>query len=177
MSTTKKAFTLVLALLVLAVLVLTLQNRAVATADAIDIRFNHQKHLAAGVPCLFCHSGALNGAVASLPSSQKCVGCHLNIQVTSAEGQKTVEQLLQSWEEGRPLRWPKIVDLPDFVYFSHRPHIAAGKNCEYCHGDVSQMTMARLAYRINMGFCLKNCHRHQEPAKRERLMDCATCHQ
>jgi hypothetical protein len=28
-----------------------------------------------------------------------------------------------------------------------------------------------------MGFCLKQCHRHEDPARRERLMDCATCHQ
>jgi hypothetical protein len=108
------------------------------TPDDVTIRFNHQKHFAAGVPCLFCHPDAINGAVATVPSSRKCVGCHQNIAVTSQAGQATVDQLLQSWEEGRPLGWPKIVDLPDFVHSNHRPHLAAGKNCEYCHGDVSQ---------------------------------------
>jgi hypothetical protein len=76
---------------------------------------------------------------------------------------------------GRPLRWVKTYDQPDFVYFSHRPHVVAGVNCEVCHGDVSQMTVVRQAYRINMGFCL-HCHRQQEPEKVERLISCATCH-
>ncbi len=173
----RRALALALPTVLLLSLVLALQGRATAeTPQDATIKFNHQKHLAAGIPCLFCHPGAINGVVATVPSSQKCVGCHQNIEVTSQAGQATVDQLLQFWEEGRPLRWPQIVDLPDFVHFNHRPHLAAGKNCEYCHGDVSQMTMARLAYRINMGFCLQNCHRHQDAEKRQRLMDCATCH-
>jgi hypothetical protein len=146
-------------------------------AEEPSITFNHRRHLAADVPCVFCHPGAINGPVASIPSVQKCVGCHQNIEVISASGQATVGTVLQMWAEGRPLEWPSIVDMPDFVYFNHRPHLAAGRNCEYCHGDVSQMAMAREAFRINMGFCLENCHRHQDPEKRERLMDCATCHQ
>jgi hypothetical protein len=152
------------------------QAEAEAAAAAM-IQFNHRRHIAAGAPCLFCHPGAINGPVASIPSVQKCVGCHQNVQVATEAGQATVNQVLQVWTEGGSLSWPKIVDLPDFVYFNHRPHLAAGRNCEYCHGDVSQMAMARSAFRINMGFCLENCHRHQDPEKRERLMDCATCHQ
>lgn len=181
----RRALALSLPAILLVALVLSLQpapaaavpSAAAETPLETTIKFNHEKHLAADVPCLFCHSGAINGAVATIPSVQKCVGCHQNIDVTSPEGRATVEQLMQRWEEGQPLIWPKIVDLPDFVYFSHRPHLAAGKNCERCHGDVSQMEMARPAYRINMGFCLQNCHRHQDAEKRVRLMDCATCHQ
>jgi hypothetical protein len=173
----RRALFIVLPLLLLAALAPTLQNRVTAESSSDEtIEFNHKKHSDAGVQCLFCHPGALNGIVASIPSVQKCVGCHQNIHVTSEEGQAAADTLMRIWEEGRPLQWPKITDLPDFVYFSHQPHISAGKSCENCHGDVSQMTMARPARRINMGFCLKNCHRHQEPEKRERLMDCATCH-
>jgi hypothetical protein len=168
-----------LPLILLAAVVLALQSRAAAesTPPVPSIQFNHQKHVAAGAPCLFCHPGALYGAVATLPSVQKCMGCHNNVQVTSAKGQQVVDQLAATWQAGQPLVWPKVVDLPDFVHFSHQPHIAAGKNCETCHGDVSQMTMARMAYRINMGFCLNQCHRSQDPVTRERLMSCATCHQ
>jgi hypothetical protein len=167
-----------LLLLLLAALTFAFGGSATAgeTPD-VTIEFNHEKHIVAGAQCLFCHPGGLIGMISGLPSTQKCVGCHLNVEVTSEGGQATVDRLVQSWEEGRPLVWPKVVDLPDFVYFSHFPHISAGKNCERCHGDVSRMAMAVPAYRINMGFCLKNCHRHQEPAKRERLMDCVTCHQ
>lgn len=174
----RRALLVLLPLLLLAALAFALWNWARAEeASEETIPFNHQKHIAAGVQCLFCHPGGFNQTVAGIPSSQKCVGCHQNVEVTSEEGQEIVAQLLRSYEEQRPLIWPKVVDLPDFVYFSHWPHINAGKNCEQCHGDVSRMTVAVPAYRINMGFCLKSCHRHQDPEKRERLMDCATCHQ
>jgi len=174
----RRALPVVLPLLLFVVIAFVAQSwvRAEDAADEM-ILFNHQKHIAAGAQCLFCHPGGLTGKVSGIPSMEKCVGCHRNVQVRSEEGQATVDRLLKAYEEGRPLTWPKIVDLPDFVYFSHFPHISAGKNCENCHGDVSQMTMAVPAYRINMGFCLRSCHRHQDPVKRERLMDCATCHQ
>ena len=160
-----------------AALVFVLQDRATATTTADEmLKFNHQKHVAAGAECVFCHPGVINGPVAGLPSLAKCVGCHQNVQVTSEEGQANVDILMQHWEENIPLRWEKTHDQPDFVYFSHQPHLAAGVNCENCHGDVSQMTMARPAYRINMGFCL-HCHRQQSPEKVTRLESCSTCHQ
>ncbi len=168
-----------------AVLVFVLQDRATATTTADEtLKFTHQKHVAAGVQCVFCHPGTLNGPVATLPSLAKCVGCHENVQVSGEEakarstssGQANVAILMSHWEEGVPLRWEKTHDQPDFVYFTHQPHIAAGVNCENCHGDVSQKTVARPAYRINMGFCL-DCHREQSPEKVSRLEGCATCHQ
>jgi hypothetical protein len=174
----RKVSIVALAALIPAVAVFTLYTRATAqSASGVLIQFTHQKHLAAGIPCLFCHPGAINGAVAGIPSAQKCAGCHNNIQVSSRKGQATVNQLLAAFNAGQPLLWPRAVNLPDFVHFDHYPHIAAGKNCETCHGNVSAMTMATEVYRIDMGFCLNSCHRSQDPVKRERLMSCATCHQ
>jgi len=171
----------VVPLILLIPLVVVLQGEATAQNQFQEVQnmieFNHSRHVAAGVQCLFCHPNALNGQVAGIPSVQKCMGCHQSVQVTTEEGQARVDLLVAAWEAGQPLVWPSIVDLPDFVYFAHRPHIANGRNCEDCHGDVSQMGMAREVKRINMGFCLNNCHRHQDPARRERLMACATCHQ
>lgn len=168
------ALAVALMVFLFAALLLVWRGQAAATTSD-TLRFNHQKHLAGGAPCVFCHPGVLNGAVASVPSLQKCVGCHQNIQVTSEEGQADVDFLMQLWSEGRPLRWVKTYDQPDFVSFNHRPHVVAGVSCEACHGDVSQMTVVRQAYRINMGFCL-NCHRQQEPEKLARLTSCDTCH-
>ncbi|MCP4542683.1 MAG: cytochrome c3 family protein [Chloroflexi bacterium] len=159
------------------VLVFVLQDRATATStDNEMLKFNHQKHVAAGTECVFCHPGTINGPVATLPSLAKCMGCHQNVQVTNKEGQANVDILMRHWEENIPLRWEKTHDQPDFVYFTHQPHIAAEVNCENCHGDVSQKTVAYPAYRINMGFCL-NCHRQQSPEKVTRLESCSTCHQ
>ena len=152
------------------------QGRASAETPAEDsLRFTHQKHVAAGVPCVFCHPGVLHSPVAGIPSLAKCAGCHQNIQVTSAEGQAQVDILMEHWDKGVPLRWAKVNDQPDFVGFTHRPHIAAGVYCEACHGEVGKMAMARPAYRINMGFCLA-CHTQQAAEKQDRLTSCATCH-
>ncbi len=174
----RRALLIGLPSLLLVALVFALQSPATAEDPLAEtIKFNHEVHIDAGAECLFCHPGGLTGKVSGIPSSQKCVGCHQNVQVTSEAGQVEVDKLFHAWEAQEPLLWPNVVDLPDFVYFAHFPHINAGKNCEKCHGDVSEMAMAVPAYRINMGFCLKNCHRHQEPVKRERLMNCVTCHQ
>jgi hypothetical protein len=165
-------------LVCLAVLAFVLQSPATAEDESHDktIKFVHSAHVAAGAQCLFCHPGGYLGWVAGIPSSQKCVGCHQNVEVRSESGQAEIEKLMHAWEKGEPLIWPNIVDMPDFVHFEHFPHIAAGKNCEQCHGNVAEMAMAVPAYRINMGFCLNSCHRHQDPVRRERLMTCVTCH-
>ena len=160
----------------LAVMVFIWYNQATgASIEDEPFKFNHKKHLAAGVECLFCHPGTLNGAVAGIPSTRKCIGCHGNIEVTSAKGMADVETLLHYWEEGIPLRWKKVNDQPDFVRFDHRPHIVAGVNCESCHGNVREMEVLRPAYRVNMGFCLQ-CHRQQPAEKQALLTGCVTCH-
>ena len=164
------------AIALLATLLLLWRGQATAGTPADEtLRFDHSKHVAAGVPCLFCHPGVLEGAVAGIPSLAKCAGCHQNVQVTTAAGQEQVDILLEHWSKGLPLRWPKVNDQPDFVSFTHRPHIAAGVYCEACHGNVAGMTMARPAYRINMGFCLA-CHAQQGVEKQDHLTSCATCH-
>jgi len=73
------------------------------------------------------------------------------------------------------LEWVPVAIMPDFVYFSHQPHIAAGVACQTCHGDVANMAAAEPQKNQNMGWCL-NCHKTQAPEKVEKLTDCATCH-
>ena len=128
------------------------------------IHFNHEAHLAAGVECTYCHPGVINGAVAGLPSVRKCMGCHENVQVQTESGQYDVERLTKAWAEGQSLLWIKDHDQPDFVRFSHQPHVVSGVACESCHGNVREMEVLEPAYRINMGFCL-GCHREQPEEK------------
>jgi hypothetical protein len=103
------------------------------------------------------------------------MGCHANVQVREA-AQPSVDVVVQHWESDQPLQWVKTFDLPDFVYFSHQPHIAAGVACESCHGDVENRVVLEQTTRFNMGFCL-GCHRDQTPDKVKRLESCSTCHQ
>jgi hypothetical protein len=103
------------------------------------------------------------------------MGCHRSVQVRE-EAQATIDILLQHWSEKRPMQWEKTFDQPDFVYFSHRPHVVVGVACESCHGDVSGMARLEQTIRLNMGYCL-GCHRDQSPEKVKRLETCSTCHQ
>lgn len=138
------------------------------------IEFNHSLHVGLGVQCLYCHSGALTGPVAGLPSQNLCWGCHQQIPITKPDQQKLADYVAS----GEPIPWVPVAIQPDFVRFNHRPHIAAGVNCEECHGDLSKMTVAQPNLDQNMGWCL-NCHIERSQGdmeKRTRLMDCATCH-
>lgn len=138
------------------------------------LAFQHNKHVAAGASCLYCHPGAVGGKVAGLPSTAKCMGCHANVQPKDPADQKDIDQLIATWDAKEPINWVKVTKFPGYTYFNHRPHINAGVACESCHGDVSQMGYAQ-PYNLNMGFCL-HCHNQQAPEKITRLTDCATCH-
>ncbi len=138
------------------------------------IEFNHSRHTEVGVQCLYCHSGALTGPVAGLPSESKCWACHQQIPITKP-GQQQLADYIAS---GEPIPWVPVAIQPDFVQFNHRPHIAAGESCETCHGDVGSMTVAEPQPDQNMGWCL-NCHIERSQGDKEmetRLLDCATCH-
>lgn len=138
------------------------------------IQFNHELHVGFGVPCLYCHPGAWRQPSPGLPTTTKCWGCHQQLAVKNANQQK----LANAVAAGQPILWVPVAIKPDFVYYNHRPHIAAGLNCETCHGEISRMTVAEPQKGMNMGWCL-NCHRTKaagDAEKLTRLTDCATCH-
>jgi hypothetical protein len=135
------------------------------------IAFNHQIMVQAGISCLFCHTEARKSPAAGMPSVEKCMGCHTVIATNSPEIQKVAGY----WERQEPIPWVRVNQLPRFVYFSHQVHVvAAGLNCERCHGDVGHMTVARPVVQMDMGWCL-SCHEQQPNAR--QLMDCVVCHQ
>ncbi len=142
-------------------------------SPAQPIQFPHVKHVSMGVQCLYCHPGALRGPSPGLPTESKCYGCHQQVNKSTPE----IEKLKAYVKNGQAIAWVPVFILPDFVYYSHRPHIAAGLNCENCHGEIGQETIAE-AQKMNMGWCL-NCHRTRyanDPAMLTKLTDCVTCH-
>ena len=106
---------------------------------------------------------------------------------------KLLPPLVEAVKNNTPLIWVPVAQVPDFVHFNHRPHIAYGLNCENCHGDLTKVNVYENPQVLNMGWCL-NCHRaktednadnnpNNDPAvsamlheKRTKLTDCATCH-
>ncbi len=155
------------------------------------IQFPHVRHVAAGVQCLYCHPGALRGPSPGLPTQNKCWGCHQQLAITKSS--KLLAPLRDAIANNTQLVWVPVAQVPDFVHFTHRPHIAAGLNCENCHGDVSKMTVYENPQVLNMGWCL-NCHKSRTEnnltnnpnneagvsvtlqEKRTKLTDCGTCH-
>ncbi len=138
------------------------------------IQFPHSLHLGFGIQCLYCHPGAWKGISAGLPTETKCWGCHQQISLRNTE----LDKLVNYVQNQEPIKWVPVFILPDFVFFNHRPHIAAGVNCETCHGEVSRMTIVQTPRDLSMGFCL-HCHRTTfayDQATLTRLTDCGTCH-
>lgn len=152
-------------------------------APAQPVQFPHQTHVAFGIQCLYCHPSAAKGPQAGIPSEAKCWGCHNQIQKTldsQAPDTKVplLKPLVASVKSQTPLQWVPVAIVPDFVQFNHRAHVAAGKNCEDCHGDMTRVTIAQNPQVMNMGWCL-NCHiktAGEDQAKLVKLTDCGTCH-
>jgi hypothetical protein len=139
-------------------------------APVQPIAFDHEVMVQKGIPCLYCHTEAMKSPDAGMPTVDKCMGCHTVIATDSPE----VQKLAVYWERQKPIQWARVNRLPRFVYFSHEAHVvAAGLNCEQCHGDVGHMQVTRAVVDMNMGFCL-SCHEQQTNAK--QLMECSTCH-
>lgn len=131
--------------------------------------FSHQLH--AGVheiPCGFCHVSPGEGPHSSVPSVNTCMTCHSQVALQSP----MIQELRQHWEDGRPVEWVKVHDLPDHVKFSHTPHIQRGLDCSECHGQVNRMDVVEVTNPFNMGWCV-DCHREPE---HNAPIDCVTCH-
>jgi hypothetical protein len=59
----------------------------------------------------------------------------------------------------KPIKWVRIHNLPDFVYFNHSQHVTVGGvKCQKCHGPVEEMEEMYQHSPLTMGWCI-DCHR------------------
>lgn len=138
-----------------------------ASSTEQPIAFPHDVH--AGqyrIDCQYCHYSAERSVDAGLPAVATCMGCHQFV----GRGKEGTQKLLQYWESGTPIPWVRIYKLADHAHFPHMRHVAAGLECQECHGPVEEMTVVRLNQPLQMGWCIA-CHR-----QREARIDCAVCH-
>ena len=147
-------------------------------APVQPIPYSHELH--AGVmkiPCLYCHSGALKSRQAGIPPVEKCMNCH---RVTKTDS-PSIRKLTAIYTSGEPLKWQRIHNLPDYVFFDHRPHVSAGILCQTCHGEVQTMNIVNQVMSMRMANCL-GCHRdpHDALPADSKIMrgpeDCNACH-
>jgi len=174
------------------------------------LAYSHRVHAGElAMPCLYCHPGAERSRHAGVPSSSICMNCHRYVTaplgaireeerlaqeegrdptpLVSPELQKLYDALALDAQLNRdPQRaeqailWTRVHRLPDFVYFDHRPHVAAGVDCQRCHGPIESMDRVRQFASLNMGWCL-DCHRDNSGVQLAGVpvdpsSDCVTCH-
>lgn len=174
------------------------------------IAFSHRLHSGElNINCQYCHSGAERSRNAGIPAASTCMNCHRFISAKRADVRAEEELAKKEHRKPRlvvspeirklytalaldprmqrdfskatqPIRWTRVHQVPDFVYFDHRPHVAAGMECQKCHGPVETMERVRQIESLNMGWCV-NCHRGRDgtivkghPAKANS--DCSACH-
>jgi Cytochrome c7 and related cytochrome c len=152
------------------------------------IAFPHKVHAGDNkIPCLYCHYAARTSRHAGIPPANVCMNCHNILEKQTV----AIEKLKESVQLERPIRWVKIHNLPDFVYFNHSQHVLSGVACQRCHGPVEQMERVSQVSPLTMGWCLQ-CHREhanlptddfqraalsvKQKQKPAAGLDCASCH-
>ncbi len=137
------------------------------------IPFSHVAHAdKRQINCEFCHSAARRSTSAGIPPLNTCMGCHRFVRTDK----DAIKLITQKTEKNEPMEWIKVNDLPDFVRFSHMPHVSKGVTCQTCHGDVQKMEVVEQFAPMQMGWCL-DCHRtEQKKSHKTTLTACQTCH-
>ncbi len=122
------------------------------------VSFDHSLHAEQlGLDCRYCHTGVEKASHSNVPTVQTCMACHLHVQKQSAK----LAPVRAAWESGEPIRWVRIHQAPDYVYFNHAAHVNRGISCQSCHGQVNHMTVVWHHEPQSMGWCLE-CHRRPE---------------
>jgi len=121
------------------------------------IPFSHRLHAGDNkIPCAYCHIGVEKSRHATIPPLNVCMNCHRAVKTDSP----WIQQITAAYNEGRPIEWIRVHELPDFVYFPHKRHVQKGVACETCHGDVKGMDRIVQHAPLTMGWCIE-CHRGQ----------------
>jgi hypothetical protein len=128
------------------------------------VEFSHEHHVGGlGIDCRYCHMSVEASPFAGVPSTEICMNCHSQIWRDSPK----LELVRASFRNGESIRWTRVHDLPDFVYFDHSIHVAKGVGCVSCHGRVDAMPLIWRAQSLDMRWCV-GCHRDPEAHLRSR---------
>ncbi len=128
------------------------------------IQFSHAHHVGGiGLDCRYCHTSVEKSSFAGIPPTKTCINCHSQIWATAP----ILEPVRASFRDDTPMKWKRVTDLPDFVYFNHQIHVKQGVGCATCHGPVDKMPLITQATSMQMEWCLA-CHREPEKFLRPR---------
>jgi hypothetical protein len=123
-----------------------------------QVPFSHQHHVSGlGLDCRYCHTTVEKSAFAGIPPTHTCMTCHSQVWTDAP----MLAPVRRSLAKGQPLRWDRVNQLPDFVFFNHSIHVQKGIGCSTCHGEVDQMPLTWKAHSLYMRWCL-DCHEAPE---------------
>ncbi|MFV8365225.1 c-type cytochrome [Flavobacterium sp. XS1P27] len=144
------------------------------------IHYSHRIHAGDNeINCKYCHSAARVSKNGGIPSLNVCMNCHKNIaevaettatpEYSKAFYDEQIQKLYTAvgWDKTtqsytgktQPVKWVRIHNLPDFVYFNHSQHVTvAGIECQTCHGPVQEYEIQKQFAPLTMGWCI-DCHR------------------
>ncbi len=137
------------------------------------IDYSHKIHAGDnGIDCKYCHAGVDKSKTAGIPTVNVCMNCHRGISEGPTTGTKEIAKIYEAagWDPNKgeynkpqkPIKWVKVHNLPDFVFFSHKQHVKVGKqDCANCHGDVKSMGTVEQFAPLTMEWCV-DCHRETE---------------
>ncbi|MBN2022853.1 MAG: cytochrome c3 family protein [Pirellulales bacterium] len=136
----------------------------VGYAPAQPVAFSHAAHVGGmGMDCRQCHATVETAARAGIPPTSVCVDCHGGMGMDLP----SLAPVRQSADTGKAIRWVRVHDLPEDVFFDHGAHVARGVSCVSCHGRVDQMERIAQVETLSMAWCL-DCHRDPAPRLRPR---------
>ncbi|MEJ6736591.1 MAG: c-type cytochrome [Flavobacteriales bacterium] len=143
------------------------------------IKFSHKIHAGDDkIDCNYCHSGARHSKSSGIPSLNLCMNCHKAIDGSdgkvftyNGEQYSMVEEIKKIYEHldydpetgeygdnTTPVKWIKVHNLPDHVFFSHAQHVTVGEQkCQTCHGPVEEMDVVEQYSALTMKWCIE-CH-------------------
>lgn len=148
------------------------------------IKFSHKVHAGDNkIDCNYCHHSARHSKTSGIPSLNVCMNCHKYVNggenkfMYNGEEYPMSEEIKKIYtyldydpktqeygDNPTPVKWIKVHNLPDHVFYSHSQHVTAGKQkCQTCHGPVEEMDVVEQHSELTMKWCIE-CHQETSVA-------------
>src|SRR5258708_6826715 len=97
------------------------------------VPFSHEHHYGGlGIDCRYCHTSVEKSSFAGLPPTETCMTCHSQLYTDAP----LLAPVRESLATDTPLRWNRVNDVPDFVYFNHSIHVNKRIGCAHTNVHV-----------------------------------------
>jgi hypothetical protein len=120
------------------------------------IAYSHDLHAGdLGIDCKYCHNAVTKSKHATIPTVNVCMNCHKSVNEGTVTGTEEIAKIYNAagWDpdlnaytgDTKPIKWVKVHNLPDHVYFNHSQHVEVGGiDCAQCHGNMKKETIAKV---------------------------------